>query len=399
MKFGNFSIYNRVGQHRTFGLIGFKAKFETKSPFLRIRADNFKKDFAFEELIDVRPDVPKDEIRFAILTQLLPNGPCDVIVEDIERLDAIDAKPVSARFSIVVDNRGPLANEVQRALKLTGLNPIFGPVIDSDSFPYGEQFGIAWFDAEPSPSVPLSFDPQPGEAAAIRHLQAHGFCLLPSVIPGELCDELNAQADQEINEGRIKYTWGTSQRLQGLHHLPAGRKIWTYPPVISFLRKWFRDEPVACQSLYYMFGSQQDAHQDTIHLTPYPSGYMCGVWVALQDIAPDSGELFVYPGSHRTPRLRASKLGLDKVFNDYKSYSKFDAEIRRMMNVGGYEKALYRPKKGQILVWHENLTHGGNRRDNLEAPRRSIVSHYFARGIVGYYDSRGEPAAEEEMPL
>jgi ectoine hydroxylase-related dioxygenase (phytanoyl-CoA dioxygenase family) len=51
--------------------------------------------------------------------------------------------------------------------------------------------------------------------------------------------------------------------------------------------------------LTYVFGSQQEAHQDTIHLTPFPAGYMCGTWIALQDVVPDSGELIVYPGNHR----------------------------------------------------------------------------------------------------
>lgn len=125
---------------------------------------------------------------------------------------------------------------------------------------------------------------------------------------------------------------------------------------------------------------------------------MCGVWIALEDVQADSGELFVYPGSHKTPRLRARDLGLEKVDQDYSSYTIFDAAIQNLLKDGGYERVEYRPKAGQVLVWHENLIHGGSPRRNRELTRLSIVSHYFAKGAVSYYDGRGEAAALEILP-
>jgi ectoine hydroxylase-related dioxygenase (phytanoyl-CoA dioxygenase family) len=52
----------------------------------------------------------------------------------------------------------------------------------------------------------------------------------------------------------------------------------------------------------------------------------------------------------------------------------------------------YTPKAGSVLIWHENLAHGGSPRKNDELTRKSIVSHYFARGAAAYYDSQGTPA-------
>jgi ectoine hydroxylase-related dioxygenase (phytanoyl-CoA dioxygenase family) len=54
-------------------------------------------------------------------------------------------------------------------------------------------------------------------------------------------------------------------------------------------------------------------HQDTIHLSNFPSGQMCGVWIALEDIRAGSGELAYYRGSHRWPRIFMRDLGLDKI--------------------------------------------------------------------------------------
>jgi len=54
-----------------------------------------------------------------------------------------------------------------------------------------------------------------------------------------------------------------------------------------------------------------------------------------------------------------------------------------------YEPFVYRPKKGTVLIWHENLLHAGSARIDQTLQRRSIVIHCFADGVVAYYDSTG----------
>lgn len=43
-------------------------------------------------------------------------------------------------------------------------------------------------------------------------------------------------------------------------------------------------------------GSQQETRSDTYFFNSIPSGFMCGVWVALENIHPDSGPLLYSPG-------------------------------------------------------------------------------------------------------
>jgi len=64
---------------------------------------------------------------------------------------------------------------------------------------------------------------------------------------------------------------------------------------------------------------------------------------------------------------------------------------QRMLDEGGFGKVTYRPKRGTVLVWHENLLHGGSVRIDQSLSRRSIVSHYFADGSIAFYDSTGLP--------
>jgi len=105
---------------------------------------------------------------------------------------------------------------------------------------------------------------------------------------------------------------------------------------------------------------------------------MCGVWVALEDVKPDSGELEVFPGTHRLPRVYIHGSGCEKVTDD--DWADFGEKIvkryRRMLDDGGFRSVTYRPKRGTVLVWHENLLHGGSVRRIRRLSRRSIVSHY-----------------------
>jgi hypothetical protein len=333
---------------------------------------------------------------FHATSHLLPNGRHELSAALVWR-DGLTLALNSTEFN--VDNTGELADQVRKDLEAYGTPTLFGRIVDSDLFPYATGKAKAWFDLpDTQVDVPLSLRPSASADAARQHLVRWGFAILPNTVPQEIIDGFNAEVDEAIENGSLKYRPGSSDRIHFTHKLPHGRKIWLYPPVIEFLRSWFRDEPCACQTLFYINGSEQSAHQDTIHLTPYPAGYMCGVWVPLEDVQPNSGELFVYPGSQRAPRLLAGPLGLHKVVaNDYSHYVKFDAEIVRVLEEGGYERAVYRPKAGQILVWHENLVHGGSVRADPSITRRSIVSHYFARGSVAYYDSRGEAAGLENL--
>jgi len=81
-----------------------------------------------------------------------------------------------------------------------------------------------------------------------------------------------------------------------------------------------------------------------LHLTPFPAGYMCGTWLALQDVMEDSGELVIYPGSHRDHRVCLRDTGCAKVNGDW---SEFEAKVSPIMAdiAAHYEPFVYRPKK------------------------------------------------------
>ena len=46
-------------------------------------------------------------------------------------------------------------------------------------------------------------------------------------------------------------------------------------------------------------------------------------------------------------------------------------------------------RAGDVLIWQENLIHGGSPRTDLEQTRMSMVIHAFAEPTLIYYDSTG----------
>lgn len=336
------------------------------------------------------------EVEFHLVTHLVPDGTHQL---DVSAVTAAGRRVEFPPLLVRTENESALGRQVAQDLREYGTPLIVGRTIDSGLFPYDKGTARAWFNEDFEDDIPMSLDPAPDAEAAQRHLLRWGFCVLHEELPKQLVEDFKSELSSAIERGDLAYRAGSSDRIHGAHQkIPSARAVWLYPPVLQFLQNYFRDTPCACQTLTYVNGSEQNAHQDSIHLTPYPNGFMCGVWVALEDVQENSGELFVYPGSHRTGSLRATPLGLHKVVNeDYSHYVVFDQAIRDLIEAHGYERLIYRPKAGQILVWHENLIHGGSPRQNHERTRLSVVSHYFAKGSIGFYDSRGEAAALETL--
>ena len=151
------------------------------------------------------------------------------------------------------------------------------------------------------------------------------------------------------------------------------------PMVLDLLRHLYGREPFAFQTLNFAVGSEQHFHSDAVHFHSYPHGFMCGVWIALQDVQPESGPLIYFPGSHRLPYLSARSLGLDRdvVMEEQYPQRFFEPSWQQAVNEHAFEKQQFLPKRGDLLIWHANLLHGGEPVQDKSSRRWSQVNHYF----------------------
>jgi ectoine hydroxylase-related dioxygenase (phytanoyl-CoA dioxygenase family) len=298
-----------------------------------------------------------------------------------------------------VDNVGTLAETTARLIRSYSKSKRIWPdLIDSEDFPYEQAREIAWFERsnamELIPGI-LARHKMPREYEEhLRHFVREGYIVIDQMIARERCEQINQDLDAMIASGVFQYNFKGERVEKLFEHSKSTRDLWADPQILRILSAIFDDVALPCQTLNFIHGSQQDIHQDLIHLTPFPTGFMCGVWVALEDIHPDSGPLVVYPGSHRLRRLYTRDAGVDKVRGgNWGSFGQvYTPQLKKMIDNSGLKPHYYTPKAGSVLIWHENLAHGGSPRNKDGLTRKSIVSHYFARGGLAFYDSQGTPA-------
>ena len=167
-------------------------------------------------------------------------------------------------------------------------------------------------------------------------------------------------------------------------HSEAVRELALLPEIAAMLQVCWGRQPFAFQTLNFPVGTQQHLHSDAVHFHSEPPGFMCGVWVALEDIHPDSGPLEYVPGSQRLPYLQAADVGVQQqpgvtpdqtIFHDY-----WQAAVAS----DGFQRETFTPRLGQALIWSANLIHGGSAVENLQRSRWSQVTHYFFEGCRHY---------------
>ncbi len=155
-------------------------------------------------------------------------------------------------------------------------------------------------------------------------------------------------------------------------------------------------EAIPFQTIPSFRGSEQLPHSDAIHMTTYPLGFLSAAWVAFEDIHADSGPLVYYPGSHRLPYYLSKAVGIgptefkEQGRNPYSA--KYEPFIQQQVAQRGLKPASFTPKKGDVLIWHHNLLHGGSPRRERSHTRKSVVCHFYASNVVCYHDLSGDPA-------
>lgn len=331
------------------------------------------------------------EFWIALNSHLLLNGRVEIRFS----LSAAGREIWSDVTQLNVVNTSWLARAVADSMRRHGTPLVLDGCVDTTHYDYADLSVQPWFD-RPDAGAHIAARLAAGElsqteADHLRHFVDDGYVILKGLIDPPLLKQVNAEIDQAIASKHEGYEYGSSQRMHGLHwQYPGIRQVWQHPKITHYLRLIFESEPRSCQTLTYVFGSQQAAHQDTVFLTPFPAGYMCGVWTALENVKPNSGELEVYKGSHRLPRIYMSSSNCRRGNAD-----DFNQKVagcwEKMIRENNFERVIYRADAGDVLIWHENLLHGGSPRIDQSLSRRSVVSHVFADGAVAYYDARGIP--------
>jgi ectoine hydroxylase-related dioxygenase (phytanoyl-CoA dioxygenase family) len=243
--------------------------------------------------------------------------------------------------------------------------------------------------------------------------EENGYHAAPGFVDPAVCDRIVAEAERFYAHKGV--TGEKADRTMNLHQeSPTARSLLTSRRLTRLVRELLGAKPFFLQSIYFNNGSQQNPHSDYMFMSTRPEHQLVGVWIACEDVRDGAGPLVYYPGSHkiRTPHIEERYAETaELVSNEIGSreaelraayqerirltgeslfkcvfYDRWSDELHSELERGGYEPQRFLADKGDLIVWHANLVHGGSPVSEPGATRKSLVAHYLTRQVTRYTD-------------
>ncbi|KHL26503.1 phytanoyl-CoA dioxygenase [Croceibacterium mercuriale] len=251
--------------------------------------------------------------------------------------------------------------------------------------------GVPLIESPLFPRLREQMDLTPEEARIATDLHDRGYAVLDFPDPeiDARMERIKAQlgprygidfadpgSDKTAGERRVQDAWKFDDDVRAI----AANQV-----LLDLLTKLYGRAAFPFQTLNFPVGTQQEAHTDAVHFSSMPERFMCGVWLAMEDIAPEAGPVFYIPGSHKWPQLSNAMIarrGYGSALNS--AQDPFAAGWRALGEVHGAAEEPFLARKGQALIWTANLLHGGSRQTDPHLTRWSQVTHYYFEDCIWY---------------
>ncbi len=228
---------------------------------------------------------------------------------------------------------------------------------------------------------------------SIDHFHEDGYAILSSFVKPEVVDSINHDIARLLEDKKVGFRYG-KKIMFAIHQSRPIAELGKSNALNELLSSLIEGDATLFQSINFINGSEQETHSDSIHMTTFPLGGLLGVWIALEDIDNTNGPLHYYPKSQKLPYYLNSDYDNEGSAlligsKDYSAYERMLAEKIRELNL---EKKIFRAKKGDLLIWHANLLHGGEPHTDKNRTRKSMVFHYYDSNRICYHEISQRPA-------
>jgi hypothetical protein len=173
-------------------------------------------------------------------------------------------------------------------------------------------------------------------------------------------------------------------------HVPELRALALYPPMMAVMESLISEPMMLHLALTGWVSSQRAWHQDDYLNPPFVASWYAAVWIALDDIHPESGPFEYLPGSHQWGLLRRDRvqtfltdeeLQRREPLTGHNSWEKYAERfvtpaVERQIAEAGLPRRQFLGRKGDVLIWHGRLMHCGSKPVVGGMPRRSLITHY-----------------------
>lgn len=270
--------------------------------------------------------------------------------------------------------------------------------VSSRSIPAAPEEQLPWLD---QPRVYHNLEADARYKALTPQLQQwvqqwcrDGYLILKGFASAERVQAINDEIARMTTEGRLQYNYTRVKIMDAFHKSPLTRAVAEDADILELMRLLLSRPVRPFQTINFVYGSQQRMHSDFIHMTTEPKGYLAAAWLALEPITPDNGPILYIPGSHRLPYILLPDFdhGGSRWRLGRNSYRAYEDRIARLVEEQGLQPQTLIAEPGDLLVWHANLLHAGAPIHTPGATRRSMVTHYFAEGVLCYHEITERPA-------
>jgi hypothetical protein len=257
-----------------------------------------------------------------------------------------------------------------------------------------DALSIPWLESPFAGSLVEELELDAEQRSLCRQYRDEGYVVLESGLPAAVFSQIiEGLRDRYRADAALVYSDAT--RIQDAWQIECPElraallSVVNHPRVLDVLRLLYRREPVPFQTLNFPRGTQQATHSDTVHFHAVPQRFMCGAWLALEDISLESGPLHYYPGSHALPVYDVHDLGYAGSLVEspeerqalMKEYERF---VQALVSARGLKRRTFCARRGQILIWAANLLHGGEPIADASLSRHSMVTHYYFESSLYY---------------
>lgn len=235
----------------------------------------------------------------------------------------------------------------------------------------------------------------PEQQTAIDHYHREGWWRVDSLFTAGELDRVFARYQSARDSGQILQGTMLRRHLNPQRYVPEINELFADQRLAQWVDLFMGRPSVPFQTIVGEWGTAQEIHTDAIHQTTFPLGFHVSAWLACEDIAIEAGALFYYPRSHRLPYALAVDCGIsDRLGDPGEQYrEKYVPHIEAVVAQNGLQREVFLARKGDVLIWHHNLLHGGSPILNPELTRRAMALFYYGKGALHYHDLSGDRSA------
>jgi len=267
-------------------------------------------------------------------------------------------------------------------------------------------------------SLPLAerlYRNQPEVAALIysepvKRFLRDGVVIFPGVIPTEILDQFDRDLETLVNlesapkilgmieiDGPQKYykaRYLSNLGISDFRREPPGLKLVDLQrffdsakqlafteSITSFMQELYGSPAALIQSLTFWKSSEQSIHQDFSYVHHHRRiGELAAAWIPLENIDSQAGPLVYYKGSHMPDKLGFFDWGKGSILAsrdaDPSLFDRYTKHLQSIIRDQKLEPSIFLPKRGDLLIWHGALIHGGTPMLDPTLTRRSFICHY-----------------------